>query len=300
MPPHFQTGHIVTAFLAIAGIVAACAPLHGYPDDPEDTTATLAALAPYFDPAVDKTYNAMPADVPPGTLNRQNYRDLVVMSRMRAYDLEFDSFERRLNGDSNVVALGGDVTLLVLGALTATLGSATTKAALGAASTAVAGAQTAVNKDLYFQKTLPAMLDQMEANRAKAKLPIFQGLTLPDSQYPLVRAEIDLQILKQSGSIPSAISVITKMTSKDNQDAQAKLAPLRSLRFSTSSTSQRIMAWLLPGGKVDSSNMARLQQWMKQDTEDPRLQDMPPMQLLNENEDLEADRARAITALHIP
>jgi hypothetical protein len=37
-------------------VLSACAPLLGYPKDPEDTDATLSALAPYFNGAKDVEY----------------------------------------------------------------------------------------------------------------------------------------------------------------------------------------------------------------------------------------------------
>jgi hypothetical protein len=176
----------------------------------------------------------------------------------------------------------------------------------------IVGAQSAINRDLYYQRTLPALLAQMEANRAKVELTILNGLAKSDSDYPLYKAEIDLESLKTAGSMPSAVSVITQKSAQDNQSAQAQLAALRSLPFSTSSTSQRMRAWLYPGGKEtdttgkaispDATKWAALQQWMSKDTADPNLNNMPPEQLIDggNTPELEADRARAITDLKIP
>jgi hypothetical protein len=43
------------------------------------------------------------------------------------------------------------------------------------------GAQAAINRDLYYQRTLPALLAQMEANRAKVELTIMNGLAKSDN-----------------------------------------------------------------------------------------------------------------------
>ena len=137
---------------------------------------------------------------------------------MRACDIEFADFERRLYGDGNVVGLGGDLVGLVLTGLIATTGNAATKSALGAASAGVIGASAAINKDLYYQKTIPALLAQMEADRLKALAPITTGLKLSDADYPLMQAYIDLDAYKSAGSIPAAITAINQ-NAGDTKDA---------------------------------------------------------------------------------
>ena len=118
-------------------------------------------------------------------------RDEIVLARLRGYDIELSDFERGLFCQGNPISLGGDLLALTLGGLTATTGSAATKAALGAATTGVIGAQAAMNKDLYYQRTIPALIAQMEANRAKAKLTIIQGLGQPDSGFGRLRRHTD-------------------------------------------------------------------------------------------------------------
>jgi hypothetical protein len=43
-------------------LVFACAPIQGYPRDPENTDATLTALQPYFDGTEEKVYLATSGD----------------------------------------------------------------------------------------------------------------------------------------------------------------------------------------------------------------------------------------------
>jgi hypothetical protein len=196
----------------------ACAPLQGYPLDPEDTAATLKNLAPYFNGTVEAQYVAATGDEA-----KTPIRDAIVYARMRGYDIEFSDFEKSLYSESNGIAVGSDLVGLILGGLTATTGNAATKAALGAASVGVIGANIAINKDLYYQKTIVALQSQMEANRTTAKLPIAKGLGLPDSKYNLFQAYSDLNAYKDAGSIPGAISVITQSAETQKQDAQSVL-----------------------------------------------------------------------------
>jgi hypothetical protein len=206
--------------------VVACVPIEGYPKDPENTDATLTALQPFFDGTAEKEYLAAVGDAA-----RTPIRDEIILRRLRGYDIEFGNFQRQLYGQSNTVTLGSDLIGLILGGLTATTGNATTKAALGAASTGIIGANAAINRDLYYQKTIPALITQMEANRLKAKLPIVQGMTQPDSKYSLMQAYIDLDSYKNAGGIPSAISTITQNAATDKEVAQDSITFVRTSAY---------------------------------------------------------------------
>ena len=71
----------------------------------------------------------------------------------------------------------------------------------------------------------------IRANRLKAKLPIAQGLTQPDSKYSLLKAYIDLDAYKDAGSMPAAISSITQSAANDKQLAQNNITFVRSANY---------------------------------------------------------------------
>ena len=277
--------------------LAACSPIRGYPADPEDTTATLDALKPYFGVDQDKQYNSLAI----GSPVRLALRNEIVLGRMRAYDLEFDDFERRLNSDATGITAGGDLVLLILGGLGATTGASATKAALAAASAGIVGAQAAIDKDLYYQKTLPALLAQMEANRAKVKLAILTGLNLDDTKYSLPRAELDLDGLKRAGGIPASIQDITQKAVSDAAESQSKIEGLRALSFNQLPSTHRLLTWLVPKGQttVVAANNDKLQAWLK--AQPAPLPDLTPLQFVaGSNADLEAARKKAIIDLQVP
>lgn len=249
----------ITAGLAIVtwcGLLVACAPIQGYPADPENTDATLTALAPYFNGIAETDYLTTT-----DAILRTAKRTGIVLARMRAYDIEFSDFERRLYGDGNGVTLGSDLVGLVLAGLTATTGNAATKSALGAASAGVIGAKAAIDKDLYYQKTIPALLAQMEADRLSALLPITAGLKLSDANYPLMQAYIDLDAYKNAGSIPAAINAVNKNAG----NAKDALQALRSTAFLEDTYSQRLRTFIWPSGinqLVDQTSLGKVRQWM--------------------------------------
>src|SRR5262249_25685788 len=152
----------------------------------------------------------------------------------------------------------------------------------------------AINRDLYFQRTLPALLAQMEANRAKVKLKILAGIKQSDDQYSLPLADLDLADLKSAGSMPAAVSNITQQATNDTPTAENKSDALRTGTVSSTDTTSRLRAWVSPNGSVDPARMKALQDWMNADQTDAALHGIPPEVLIDlDNPQMEADRARA-------
>jgi hypothetical protein len=286
--------------------LTACANLQGYPQNP-DSRETLSGLqARYFGPNADAAYEAVsPAD-PSYAQKRQSIRDDIVYGRMRAYDIEFSLFQRALNSNGNGINVGGDLTALVLNGLGATTGNAGTKSALAAASAGVIGAEGAVNKDLFYQQTVPAIIAQMEANRTVVKLAIFRGLARSDADYSLPRAESDLLDLNDAGSLPNAINNITQKSTDQKNAAATLIQSIHSTTFAVTDSATKIRAWLRPGGVVDASHVAALQAWLNQQPEAFVHGDVMPIATFASSDtaasDLEPIRARALTdpTLNIP
>jgi hypothetical protein len=155
---------------------------------------------------------------------RQLLRNQIVSGRMNAYEASYSDFKRRLNGDANTLNLAADLSVLGLAGVAATTGSIATATALAAATAGIIGAKGAINSDLYFQRTLPALLAQMDANRARAKLPIVTGLRQSNAAYPLAIALVDLDALRDAGGIPTAIGGITQQAEVAKVSAETTLS----------------------------------------------------------------------------
>ena len=204
--------------LPLAGLVAACAPLQGYPVNPMDDDLVTQSLQPWLSAACEATYEDLAAD------KKQAFRDKVVVNRLRAYDLRFAAFEASLWGDGNVVSTGGDLAVLALSGLGATTRHGPTAAALAAAAAGIVGGEAAITKDLYYQRTLPALLAQIEANRDRVKAAILDGLGRSDAQYSLYRADLDLAALQRASGIPAAVGSITGQAVQNQSAAAVELA----------------------------------------------------------------------------
>jgi hypothetical protein len=286
---------ILMGVLGASRILTACSSIEGYPSDPENTSAVLSSLSEYFDPSWDAQYtNASDPE------SRRRLRDIIVLNRMRAYDIEFDNFEKGLYSEANTVTTVGGLTTIVAGAVGATAGGLVTKAALNAGSSAVTGAQNGISKELYYQRTLPALISQIDADRATAKVAILKGLKLPDSSYSLAEAYVDLESLKNAGGIPRAISSVTQSASTNAQVADAELESLRDVTFTAASSISAIEKWLHAGGPLGpgNQNWKKLTLWMKNDQVHPVLANIPVATFLSSSQ-FESDRQRAIKEIPV-
>jgi hypothetical protein len=81
----------ITVLAAVALASSGCAVVAGYPAELEDSKSVLKSLKPYFDPSEDDTYSKET-----DATRRQAKRDVLVLSRMRAFDIQFSDYEKSL------------------------------------------------------------------------------------------------------------------------------------------------------------------------------------------------------------
>ncbi len=246
------------ALIASSATLGGCASIEGFQRRPETAQVVDDKRTFFFGPKAENAYYAALTEN-----DRRGERDRLVYGKMEVIEYDFEALERALNGTGNSVSLFGDISVLALTGIASTTGGEATKSALAAASSGIVGAQGAVSKNLYFQRTLPALLAQMEANRAKVRATIIASLMQKtDADYPLPAAAIDLRRLIRAGSIPSSVSEITQQAAEQRDEAQLRVDDLRDLSFSNSPSSKALAAWAKPGGVARPDRVAALQRWL--------------------------------------
>ncbi len=300
-------GRALACLLGLS-LLGACAAMSGYPEDPQsprsfgkpaDTSALVKLRTKYFSTDVEDCYRAQDCTKLLNLTGRQNIRDDVVLNRMRVYDMEFSMFARELSSASNSISVGTDLSALVLNGLGATTGDATTKAALAAASGGVIASNGAIDKDLFYQKTIHALVTQMQANRLDAEKTILAGLAKPDANYSLQRAELDLDTLNDAGSLNSAVASITQQAASQQSQSQEKVNRYQSSVMSYTPSATTIRTWLKNGGTLDASRYKQLHDWLTNNS-DSELHDVTVEELADVTDDgLESARQRAIKEVPI-
>jgi hypothetical protein len=157
---------LLTAGLAFAA--SGCASIDGYPNRLEYAQQYVAEVGPFAAPEAVLRYNAL-TDVTAATLLRNN----TVTARIFSIDANFHQFVRDLTTQQNLSAVGVDWAAIGLASPGAVVGSAQTKAILAAISAGILGAKASVDKDVFYNKTIPALITlngSAEENRARANL----------------------------------------------------------------------------------------------------------------------------------
>lgn len=201
------------AVLALSAMsLGGCATFSGQPEPVITVQMSDEALADYRVPAILRKY---------GTLNgraQRAYRDEVVAVYVQAIDARFYQFRGNLNSEGKATNLGFDS--LLVGLVGAAALAPTSAADLAIISTGVLGLRSSVDRNLFFDRTLPALLAAMDAERFRIRTAMAQHMAQDTAQYPLVAALVELQEYQQAGTLNSAIAAITSDAAADREEAK--------------------------------------------------------------------------------
>lgn len=201
--------------VVLSGFVSACAAVDGYPTNPINPDADMKSFVSISGPDAIANYFSTTNPVA-----RQALRNQIVQARIAAYDVTYQHFEGELYSQSALEGVAGDLTVLTLNGLGATTGGAGAKAALAAASAGVTGARASIDKDVFYNKALPAVLAQMEASRAAELALIEDSLKMSNADYPLSTALGDLIKYRDAGSLPTALNILTANANAAKSDTK--------------------------------------------------------------------------------
>ncbi len=198
---------LLISFLMLDG----CAALGGAPAPIIPVKDSVGLVSAYkLDEAI-KAFRAAD-DASRGDMTPQEYRDMVVAVYLAAIDARYLEFRRAVSSQGRGGALGADLAVLGLTTGATVINGAATE--LSAAAAAVAGGKAVVDKNVYFDKALPALLAAMDAERAKARTQIVLNLRKDANAYPLETAFGDIAAYESAASLDRAVDVITTNASE--------------------------------------------------------------------------------------
>lgn len=204
---------------AIAPLLAGCATISGAPNRVIPTKTIVGVVQKVYPVDVALKKFASSDDKDRGNLSTAQYRDVVVAVYLNAIDAEYHDFRVGLSSEARQVDLGLDLTAITATGIAAVAKKKVSRA-LAALAAISAGAKGAIDKDLYYERTLPALLAAMDAERLRVKTQIVQNIAKSAAQYPLAWAFADLSGYELSATLDRAIEQITTAASDNRKDAQ--------------------------------------------------------------------------------
>lgn len=197
----------VAAATMLASLTS-CASFSGMPKAviPVSTATTMSA-----DAGVGKAIsdNAALAD---DDLKRA-HRNRIISAYLFAADARYFEFRAAISKDQKGGNFGLDAAILGASGLGAVVKGAANE--FSAAAAALTGTRSSLNREVYFERTLPAIIKTMEANRIKVRAEIVQHLRADDiATYPLEQAFADVTLYQLSTTIDGAIQEVTEAAGK--------------------------------------------------------------------------------------
>jgi hypothetical protein len=151
-------------------------------------------------------------------LDQEQYRNYVIGAYLAAANDRYGEFTRRLRLQSRGSSVALDIGALGLSA-GASLAGERTANVLGAIAAALGGTRATLEREVYFDRTVPALIGAMEAARTRLRAVILAGLRKPANEYPLEAAWTDVQAYEAAATLDNAVQAITEDAANRVTDA---------------------------------------------------------------------------------
>jgi hypothetical protein len=203
----------------------------GAPEPSFDANEDLQQLAKEFAPAgnitafYDKGKDAT-GQVDPSKAATKEDRDKIITGRLTLMNIRYIQFIRELTSDQQLLNTATDMLVLGLNIAGTAVGGAGAKTLMAAIAAGVTGSKQIVDKNYFYEKTIPALVAQMNAERKTALIPIIAGVQQSLSDYPLAQAITDLHNYYHAGTLIGAINAIQADAGAKERDKDAIIATL--------------------------------------------------------------------------
>lgn len=187
------------------------------------------------------------------------FRNDVLRSYQSAIEANYGAFTDQLNSGDRGSALGLDLLIMGLTGATALVGASSVNE-LATITAVASGTRSTIDRRLFFDRTLPALIASMDAERATIQADIARKRPLPTSQYSLDDAIDDLNRLQQAGRLDRALSRMTRVADADRVRQEARLSAIVGVcdEISPEATQLNLEFRLLVFGTDQTTRPARL------------------------------------------
>lgn len=165
-------------------------------------------------------------------------RNEFITARLTLINMQYTKFIHQFAVSKSQIDTGFDMLTTGLGLATAVVGGEATKAALGAASAGVGATRTSIDKNFFFEKTVPVLVTAMNAQRKVALIPILQGMQQDIRTYPISQAASDLLEYYNAGTFIGALQAVQKDAGVKEEKADNKIEIVRTASAAIALASQ--------------------------------------------------------------
>jgi hypothetical protein len=226
--------YLFLSCIVVSVLLFGCNSTHygGAPEPSFDVDKDLKQLAKYFGDA-DSIKGYYERKSRPGVSGDElkAARDEFIAARLTMMNIRYIQFIRQSTSDKQLLDSSVDILGIGLNIAGVSFDSAATKTALAGIAAGVSGSKAVIDKNYYFEKTIPALIAAMNAQRKKALVPILDGVQKDISDYTFEEAVTDLHNYYFAGTFIGAIQVIqadagVKEQAQDRSIAIAKYGPV--------------------------------------------------------------------------
>jgi hypothetical protein len=224
----------VTFVAAVVSLLAGCATMRygGAPEPSFSVKTDLEQLTQQFGLSTSiNDYYISPS---------QAARNKFIVGRLTLMNLRYLQFICNLTSERQLLDSATAITLVGLGLAGSTVPLAQTKTILSAIAAGVAGSKEAIDKNYYFEKTIPALVAQMNAERKKTLVPLMAGMRSSLEDYPFEQAICDLHDYYNAGTFSGAIQGIQVEAAGMEQKQDKIIASLTPLPQGQIDTKKRL------------------------------------------------------------
>ncbi|MHA3115270.1 hypothetical protein E0H86_05875 [Acinetobacter sp. ANC 4635] len=171
--------------------------------------------------------------------------------RIRVIDITYLQYVIGLNNNRKNSSFLSSTSSSLISTTSSLITPNTTKSILGAISASITGIQATSEKEYFLDKTMEALISQMNANRSQRLSIIIKGLNSDSNKYGLIELNSDLDEYYKAGLVQNAIQVISANAQKNNIDEKEKLDDVKMKKYdlkNMDTNGVKIDNWLKNGG----------------------------------------------------
>lgn len=214
--------------LVLLLVLPGCNAASGFPKRTHDLERELEPHKAAFTEDVLAGFDAASTQGPEAA---RRYRDRIAHTRLRAIDIHYAIFIREVTGGRIAFNTSTDLAVIGLSAAGAITGASSTKSILAAISGGIVGARGVIDKEVFYERTLPVIIQAMEAGRKAERVRILEGLSAEPSAYTMGQALADIENYYHAGTFVYALNRILDTTGAESKRSDQKIDEIYQVRY---------------------------------------------------------------------